>query len=137
MLTNCCAWLTVNLDACLVSVTFANAIWPEGEICALAPAPYGEATEATSGSAATLGEHRLALRPHRRIGHLAVVDRDHDLLAVARRLRRGALEQVLRLEALRAVQAEAVLVRGADALAEHRQPDQGDQPAGQHESDDA
>ena len=76
---------------------------------------------------------RLRPRPHRWVGHPAVVDCEHDLLFVARGLGRGVLEQSLSLEALRSLQAEAVLIVGTGALAEHRQTDEGHQPAGQAE----
>ena len=79
------------------------------------------------------GEHRLGARLDRRVGDASVLDGDHDLLTVAGGLGGGVLEQLERLEALRAVEAEAVVVRGTGALAERRQADHGYEPDSEHE----
>ena len=96
--------------------------------------PVGRGDRRNVAERADAGEHPLGLRAHRGVGDLAGADRDHDLLAVARRLRGDPRQQVLRLEALRPVEAEAVLVRRADAAADRRQTDERDEPAGQGES---
>ena len=80
-----------------------------------------------------LREHCLDLAAHGRVGHLALLDCDHDLLTVTSCLRRRLLKQVQRLEALGAREAEAVLVAATDAVTDHAQPDQGDEPSCDHE----
>ena len=48
-----------------------------------------------------LGEQRLGARAHRRVGDLAVVDGDHQLVGLTGRARRASLKQPDRIEALR------------------------------------
>ena len=72
----------MKLAACLFIVTFANATWPEREICAAPAGLYGEATEATFRSAATFASIVLTCA-RTGVGDLARADRDDDLLAVA------------------------------------------------------
>ena len=81
-----------------------------------------------------LREHRLDLAADSRVGHLALLDSDDNLFAVARRLRGYLLKKVQRLEALCAREAEAVLVARTDAVADRGQPDQGNQPSGDDEA---
>ena len=75
-------------------------------------------------------QHRIDPGAHGRVGDLAVLDRDDNLLAVAGCRRRRVLEKGQRLEALRARKAEAVLIGTADALADAGQPDKGGDPGG-------
>ena len=104
MFTNALAAAAVTLLAWMSNVTFANATWPEGEICAAPRGPYGEEIAETCGSGATLAS--IDSTRARTAGSVTrpLLDRDHDLLGVARRLRRVALEQVDGVEALRAGQ---------------------------------
>ena len=111
------------------NVTFANATWPEGEICSAPRGPYGEATAETCGWRLSESSIGLHLRADRRVGHPAVIDRDHDLLGVARGSRGDALEQVDRVEALGPGQPEVVAVGASDGGVERGESDQRDHPA--------
>ena len=62
-----------------------------------------------------------------------MLDRDARSALVARRLGGGVLEQLAAPRALRAVQAEAVVIRGAGALAYTARPIDGHQPGAEHE----
>jgi hypothetical protein len=95
-------------------------------------APIGRRDLRHVWQACDRGEHRLHPSTRGSIGHAAAGDGDHDLLGVARRLRRAALEQVDGIEALGAGQPEAVAVRASGCRADRGQQDQGCEPRQDH-----
>jgi hypothetical protein len=74
-------------------------------------------------------QHRLDARLVGRVGELAVLDGDDDLLLVARRLRRGLLQQVQGIEAVGAAELELVLVVAAGTRVDGDQDDERGDPA--------
>jgi hypothetical protein len=74
-------------------------------------------------------QHRLHARLGLRVGDLAVLDGDDELLLIARGLRGGLLEQVQGIEAVGAAELELVLVVRAGAGVDGGEADEGDDPA--------